>query len=409
MLWSPQQETALRQVNDWMKSGHEQVFHMFGYAGTGKTTMARHLAEGVSGRVLFGAFTGKAAYVLKSKGCEGATTIHSLIYHSRDKGKKSLVEMEQQLNTLISELAEEGLSPEKIEMNPRVKDLTKLVKAERENMKQPFFVLNQESEVRSAKLVIIDECSMVDAKMGEDLLSFGTKVLVLGDPAQLPPVGGAGYFTKNINPQIMLDEIHRQAEESPIIRMATEVRNERSLKVMDYGDGCEFIDGKVDPGLALRFDQILVGKNVTRFSTNKRVRTLKGITDPYPVIDDRLVCLNNNHDTGLLNGAIYSVLKVGGVMDSKVQLDILPEGKKFAQEVMAHEQYFLGEEPSWFEKREAECFDFGYALTVHKAQGSQWDSVLLFDESACFRQDRWKWLYTGITRAAEKLTVVKMQ
>jgi len=381
---------------------------MFGYAGTGKTTMARHLAEGVNGRVLFGAYTGKAAYVLKSKGCEGATTIHSLIYHSRDKGKKSLVEMEQQLNTLISELAEEGLSPEKIEMNPRVRDLTKMVKAERENMKQPFFVLNQESEVRSAKLVIIDECSMVDAKMGEDLLSFRTKVLVLGDPAQLPPVGGAGYFTKNINPQIMLDEIHRQAQESPIIRMATEVRNERSLKVMNYGDGCEFIDGKVDPELALRFDQILVGKNVTRFSTNKRVRTLKGITDPYPVIDDRLVCLNNNHDTGLLNGAIYSVLNVGGIMDSKVQLDILPEGKKFAQEVMAHEQYFLGDEPSWFEKREAECFDFGYALTVHKAQGSQWDSVLLFDESSCFRQDRWKWLYTGITRAAEKLTVVKM-
>ena len=95
-------------------------------------------------------------------------------------------------------------------------------------------------------------------------------------------------------------------------------------------------------------------------------------------------------------------------MDCKVQLDILPEGKKFAQEVMAHEQYFLGEEPSWFEKREAECFDFGYALTVHKAQGSQWDGVLLFDESFCFRQDRWKWLYTGITRAAEKLTVVKM-
>jgi exodeoxyribonuclease-5 len=316
--------------------------------------------------------------------------------------------MEQQLNTLISELAEEGLSPEKIEMNPRVRDLTKMVKAERENMKQPFFILNQESEVRSAKLVIIDECSMVDAKMGEDLLSFGTKVLVLGDPAQLPPVGGAGYFTKNINPQIMLDEIHRQAEESPIIRMATEVRNERRLQVMDYGDGCEFIDGKVDPELALRFDQILVGKNATRFSTNKRVRTLKGITDPYPVIDDRLVCLNNNHDTGLLNGAIYSVLKVGGVMDSKVQLDILPEGKKFAQEVMAHEQYFLGEEPLWFEKREAECFDFGYALTVHKAQGSQWDNVLLFDESFCFRQDRWKWLYTGITRAAEKLTVVKM-
>lgn len=408
MRWSPQQDDALKQVNDWLQSGEEQVFHLFGYAGTGKTTLARHLAEGVKGTVLFAAFTGKAAYVLQTKGCVGATTIHSLIYHSRDKGKAQLVDMEKQLQALISELMAEGIDPEK---NDRVKELTKMVEQERESLKQPFFVLNPDSEVKHAKLVIIDECSMVDARMGADLLSFGTKVLVLGDPAQLPPVGGAGYFTENVRPNVMLEEIHRQAEESPIIRMATQVRLEQPLSLGEWGDDCKVLSGeRIAPDLALSFDQILVGKNKTRFATNKRVRTLKGIEDPYPVQGDRLVCLRNDHDAGLLNGAIFSVVSVGGVMDEKVLMDIVPEGSNFAQEVMAHEHYFMGkgDDLPWFERKEAQEFDYGYALTVHKAQGSQWDSVLLFDESYVFRKDRWRWLYTGITRAAEKLTVVRM-
>lgn len=409
MRWSPQQDDALSQVKNWLRDGSEQVFHLFGYAGTGKTTLAKHLAEGVKGIVVFAAFTGKAAYVLQTKGCVGATTIHSLIYHSRDKGKASLVDMEKQLQSLLNELLDED-HPEP-EKHPKVKDLQKMIDQERESLKQPFFVLNPESEVRKAQLIIIDECSMVDARMGADLLSFGVKVLVLGDPAQLPPIGGAGYFTENVRPNVMLEEIHRQAEESPIIRMATQVRKEQPLSLGDFGNDCRVIAGeKIDPQEALAFDQILVGKNKTRFATNRRVRTLKGIQDSYPVIGDRLVCLRNDHDAGLLNGAIFTVSSLYGVMDQKVGMDIVPENTNFAQSVMAHEHYFLGkgEDLPWFERKEAQEFDYGYALTVHKSQGSQWNSVLLFDESNSFRKDKWRWLYTGITRAAERLTVVKM-
>lgn len=408
MRWSLQQNNALSAVRDWLHNSDKQVFHLFGYAGTGKTTLAKHIAEGVPGPVFFAAFTGKAAYVLQSKGCEGARTIHSLIYHSRDKGKAQLLEMEIQLQKLIDELTEEK---EDFAENPCVKSLTKMIEKERESLKRPFFVLNPESEIREAELVIIDECSMVDARMGADLLSFGVKVLVLGDPAQLPPVAGTGYFTENVQPNVMLEEIHRQAEESPIIRMATQVRNKRSLSLGELEDDCRVISGeKIDPDHALAFDQILVGKNKTRFATNKRVRTLKGYDDPYPVIGDRLVCLRNDHEAGLLNGAIFNVSAISGVMDYKVMLDVVPENEKFAQSVMAHEHYFLGRgnDLQWYERKEAQEFDYGYALTVHKAQGSQWDSVLLFDESYCFRKDKWRWLYTGITRAAEKLTVVKM-
>lgn len=407
MLFSPKQDSALKQVNEWLKNGKEQVFHLFGYAGTGKTTLAKYLAEGVDGNVIFAAFTGKAAYVLKTKGCP-AQTIHSLIYHSRDKGKKKLEELEKDLQDLINQLTEWN---EDHTVNKKVIELNDMIHKEREGLKQPFFILNQDSEIRKAKLVVIDECSMVDAKMGEDLLSFGVKVLVLGDPAQLPPIMGAGYFTENVKPNIMLDEIHRQAQESPIIRMATDVRNEKVLNLGDYGNDCRVIsnDIRLEPEEVLKFNQILVGRNATRFTVNSRVRVLNKFEDPYPVVGDKLVCLRNDHNAGLLNGAIYTVSSIAGIMDEKVVMDILPENGDFTQEVVAHEQHFLGKgnEIAFYEKKDAQEFDYGYALTVHKAQGSQWDNVLLFDESSCFKKDRWRWLYTGITRAAEKLTILR--
>lgn len=410
MQWSPQQEAALDSVGRWLKTGNDQVFHLFGYAGTGKTTLAKHLAEGMNGNVLFGAFTGKAASVLQEKGCHGAATIHSLIYHSRDKGKAHLRDMEKQLQTLMSELSAEGNSDDEIAAHKRVVDLRKLIKEEQEALKEPFFVLNSESDVRQADLVVIDECSMVDGKMGEDLLSFGKKVLVLGDPAQLPPVKGAGYFTEGVKPDVMLDEIHRQAEESPIIRMATEIRNERGLDLGDYGDGCRVVaEGTIKAGEAKEFGQILVGKNATRMSTNRRMRDLLGRSGPLPEPGDKIVCRRNDNDMGLLNGVLYEVVAVHGHMDAKVNMDVRPIGEAFSTDVMAHEQSFLTnkEDIPFYELRDAQVFEYGYVVTVHVAQGSQWDSVLLFDESYCFRKDRWRWLYTGITRAAKKVTVVR--
>ena len=102
------------------------------------------------------------------------------------------------------------------------------MEAERKRLAQPAFTLNQFSPVKDAGLVVIDECSMVDDRMGQDLLSFGTKVLVLGDPAQLPPVRGSGFFTDTETPDVMLTEIHRQAKDNPIIAMATKVRNKEA-------------------------------------------------------------------------------------------------------------------------------------------------------------------------------------
>ncbi len=140
MLFSPQQDAALVAVADWLKAGSPQIFRLFGYAGTGKTTLARHIAEDIDGDVLFAAFTGKAAQVLRSAGAENARTIHSLIY--RPRGEET-VEDEDKGTTTVS----------------------------------PMFSLNRASPVGKAALVIVDECSMVDEELGRDLLSFGTPLL----------------------------------------------------------------------------------------------------------------------------------------------------------------------------------------------------------------------------------------
>jgi len=414
MKFDPKQDAALKAVNDWYNFGDKQVFHFFGYAGTGKTTLAKHIAEGIGGNVKFAAYTGKAAHVLQTKGCENASTIHSLIYRSRDKSKSRLEDLQKELAELLVSL--QDMDEEYIFNHPIVRRLKIDIQDEIQNVNQPMFILNKESEVKDLDMLVIDECSMVDAQMGQDLLSFGTPVLVLGDPAQLPPVGSAGYFTENVTPDVMLDEIHRQAKESPVLRMATDVREGRGLTIGDWGDG-SFVHPygtKLPQEEVMAFDQLLVGKNRTRHAMNKRMRQFLNYNDEYPVVSDRLVCLRNNTELGLLNGALFDVTSVDGVMDGKVHMTVrsTDDPTKGDVDVGALEQHFLGRSEElntqYWLRNEGQEFDFGYALTVHKSQGSQWNSVAVFDESWGRKKDRQRWLYTAITRAAEKVTVVDM-
>lgn len=409
MKWSTEQDAALKSVDQWIREGDQQVYRLFGFAGTGKTTLARHLAGGVDGDVLFCAFTGKAAHVLRQKGCHGASTIHSLIYTGRDKSRQKLKELESNLVELMAELGAEGLDAEEIDQHQRVSDIRVLIEQERLELSRPAFSLNQDSDLRDASLAVVDEVSMVDGRLGEDLLSFGTKVLVLGDPAQLPPVAGAGFFTENVQPDFMLQDIHRQAKDNPIIAMATRVRQGERLDLGNYGES-RVVDGdKIGPEDALAADQVLVGRNRTRHASNRRMRSLKGFEGVLPEQGDRLVCLRNNHELGLLNGAIWKAQDMEQLDEDQILLAASSEDDYPDVEVTAWAHHFQGrgDDLPWWNAKKAEEFDYGYALTVHKSQGSQWDDVLLFDEAYCFREHRDRWLYTGITRAAEKLTVVR--
>ena len=362
MEFSSEQIAALARVRAWLADPDRQpVFRLFGYAGTGKTTLARALAADHPATA-FGAFTGKAAAVMRAKGCDEATTIHGLIYR-------------------------------------RVAD---------DVSHRPIFVRNDDGPAARATLIIIDECSMVDARLGHDLLSFRRPVLVLGDPEQLPPIEGAGFFTA-AKPDILLTEVHRQSAGSPVLDLASRVRAGARLHVGQHGDSRVIQSRALDLDTVLGADQILVGRNETRVSTNARVRELLGRHGVLPVKGDKLVCLRNNHQRGFLNGDIWFV---DAVLEPEaadvVRLAIRPETIHETEIVDVHCSHFSGGRysPTPAQRRELADFTYGYALTVHKAQGSQWASVLLFDESEMFRNDARRHLYTGLTRAAERITVV---
>ena len=297
--WSPEQAAALDKVGRWLQSGEPQVFRLFGYAGVGKTTLARHVAEGARGEAVFAAFTGKAALVLRSKGCAGASTIHSLIYRASED--------------------EDGA---------------------------PTFTLNHDGPASRAGLIVIDECSMVDEELARDLLSFGKPILVLGDPAQLPPVKGGGFFTEG-EPDVMLTEIHRQAEDNPIIRLSQIVRAGGEIGTASMArPGSSGATRSTRPQV-LGADQVLVGLNRTRRPTISASASCNGSTEPLPVAGDKLVCLRNDRTKGLINGGLWRVEALGGMRKDFVKHDGALGGRRRAArsvKVAVQKAFFEGRE-----------------------------------------------------------------
>ena len=399
MIWSPQQSQALSAVSHWLKNWKtlgKPFFTLAGYAGTGKTTLARHLTADVSGEVFYASYTGKAAHVLRRTGLENASTIHKLIYLPRFKCCQKLVDLQAKRALLARSVGKE-VELAKVELS---------IAKEQDNLKRLDFTLNQDSPLWRAALVVIDEYSMVDEQTGADLLSFGCPVLALGDPGQLPPVQGTRFFRDK--PDVLLTEIHRQAADNPIIRMSRDVREGKALLPGQYGESRvvrqrDIPDAEL-ASLVLASDQVLVGLNDTRRQFNKYVRTMLGRADHRPVVGDKLVCLRNNPRDGLLNGQIWTVSSAAG--EDCLRLRLRGEDGELVS-CAAHPEHFAGTtnhiDPRT--RMNANEFDYGYALTVHKSQGSQWDSVLLLDEWRS--SNRRQWLYTGITRAAKSITIVQ--
>lgn len=408
MKWTTQQERALDAAGRWLTEG-DGPFRLFGYAGTGKTTLAKHLAAGVSGEVLYAAFTGKAAHVMRQSGCHNATTLHSLLYKPKEKSKARLLALRdkiERVETQIRQAQANCADPGSLEKT--LERLKKELHQENQEAKQPMFQLNPDSPIGGASLLVVDEVSMVPEGMAHDILSFGTPVLCLGDPAQLPPVKGAGYFTKGA-PDVMLTDVQRQARDNPILDLATRVRQREKIPAGQYGDSLVIDRDDFDRGAVHHEAMILVGKNKTRRRANEFYRGLRIEEASSGILcrRDRLVCLRNNHDEGLLNGALFTVEKVLDSDETEDTIDAIVRGDDGLDAyVSMHQAVLRGEELDYWVRKDAEEFDYGYALTVHKSQGSQWPEVVLIDESDVFRQDKSKWLYTGVTRAAEKITVV---
>lgn len=381
---TPAQQKAVDLASSRLRAG-APLTTIFGVAGTGKSLVASRIAERLgSGQVAFVAPTGKAALVLRKKGVP-ATTVHSLIYWPVGASRATLERLQKELDKARTEKERETLSA-------RIAELIDLLASPKFILKQPEELGDERGPDRPTAIVL-DEASMVSGQMLEDLMSFGIPVLALGDPAQLPPVkatsplSGAGY-----RPTILLNEMHRFALESPINYFATQVR-ERGPRGVDSwrdGSGLNLVDSfTLDADgteTLLDYDQVLCGRNGTRMRLNASMRAVLGF--PPDELDDvdRMVALRNEPKWDLINGEQYTV-------DELVRVNGVPESALMQLEGVA----------------QIPLFGFAYAITTHKAQGSEWGRIVIFDESAVFGRDATKWLYTAITRAVDEAVVLRMR
>ncbi|MBC3540641.1 ATP-dependent RecD-like DNA helicase [Rufibacter sediminis] len=341
-----QQQEAFDRIMAWHKTD-AQEFALAGYAGTGKTTLAKRIAQEF-GNVIFCAYTGKAAQVLRDKGCGNAGTIHGYLYRLQ---------------------GEEG--------------------------KEPVFGLNEESAMRYADLVIVDEYSFLNAEIIQDLRTICDKILYLGDPFQLPPVNGQCI----IEPDFFIDEIHRQALESPIIRYATMIRNGDMIRYCDEGEFRYLKNGSLSMDDFMKADQFIVGRNDTRIRFNRRARMIKGFEAVLPVKGDKMICLKNNPRNAVFNGMIDYAAS-----DAEI-IDYLCYGIDMKE--LGHLNVIRDNERHDFRQhRRLNMFDFAYAITCHKSQGSEFNDVIIYKEPIGRDiTDRRKWLYTAVTRGKNRVTL----
>lgn len=353
-----EQEQALSIIRHWVNNPTlPKEFKLGGYAGTGKTTLLKFLIQDLhkQHRLVVCAFTGKAVSVLERKGIS-AQTIHSLIYNT--------IENEDHTLSFVKKYKLDG---------------------------QP-------------SLIIVDEGSMLSTELYNDLRSYNTKLLFVGDPGQLEPVGDNPNLMAK--PDFVLSKIHRQAESSPIITLATQVRTGGNL-LLQQAEGLVVCRKKLTEGMSKEYTQIICAKNKTRTSLNEGIRKSRMLPIGRVVEDEKIIVLRNNPAFGVFNGMILFI-------------DTILQERATSWIVNAHDE--IGKAfkslPIWRAPYEREITkqeripkdyvytDYAYAITCHKSQGSEWDSVLLIDEY--MPPNVWsmaRWRYTGITRAQTKLMV----
>lgn len=346
MLTEEQQKIADKITTDVRR---KDVQTLSGFAGTGKTTIVRYLLDRLP-RFAVCAFTGKAAHVLREKGVGSAATIHSLIY--------------------VPEPQEDGS------------------------------VLFFKRDMVDHDGFIVDESSMVNAEMDRDLRSFGLPVIYVGDHGQLEPVGpNPGVMLK---PDYVLETVHRNAGE--IAHFAEWIRLGKNPDHFPTEGKVTIIPASrhraaLESGNMLsNADQVICAFNATRQDVNRRVRAFRGLEGTVQV-GDRVMCLRNNKKLGLFNGmqGVVTRHRRGNVFDISTEIAVFEKvhyhPDVFGSERLSPDLDLKGDNP----------FDFCYCITAHKAQGGEFDSVLVL-EQVCKHWDHRKWSYTAASRAKRQLT-----
>ena len=362
-----------------------------GYAGSGKSTLVKFIVSALNvdeDEIVYACFTGKACNVLQQKGNKNVSTLHRLLYEHFPRADGTF-------------------------FRKPVEDI-------------PY------------SIVVVDEVSMASKELIDQLFKYDVYVLALGDPFQLPPINPADDNHLLDKPHVFLDEIHRQAQESEIIRISMDIRAQKPLEKFN-GNDVKILTGEhlVD-GMYTWADQILCAKNETRIAINNQMREMLG-REGDPKDGDKVICLRNEWGTfdsngdPLVNGTIgylqnnysrllrYPYFINGGGSFEVITSDIITEtGSKFSELSLdkrlilegkagldTKTKWLLGKNPKtqWMVPME---FTYGYAITVHKAQGSSWDKVLIMEENFPFgKEEHARWLYTALTRAAQKCVIIK--
>lgn len=341
-----EQKDVVRKIVKGIKTGNEQVQTLGGYAGTGKTTITTTLHKFFPNFATC-AFTGKAASVMRSKGMEGAATIHSTIYY-----------------------------PLKDENNKTVFSL------------KPKNMLGFDG-------FLVDEASMVGKEEHSGLLSFGVPIVFIGDHGQLEPVGSDVNVMED--PMYKLEQIHRNAGE--IAYFAEHIRKGGNVRKFNTSGKVQVAEAKdATDDIITNTDQIICAFNSTRKGVNNNVRRLNGRNGGVEE-NDRIICLRNNKADRVFNGMHANVHSVD-LKRKKITID-LDDGERMWDLPFAPEQ-FDSEATLTDVDRAINLFDFGYCITAHKSQGSEWDNLIVY-EQVCKKWDHSRWAYTAASRAKSGL------
>lgn len=394
IIYTDGQMQLFRDAREWWYGPKTEPYVYSGKAGTGKTTVAKKLIKifGLAlSEVMCVALSGKAVTLLASKGLY-ARTIHSLIY-----------------NTGYEIIKDDNGNPI---LDDRGEPKTKFVFKLRNELNR--FWRNK------LKLIIVDELSMVNDNIMKDLMSFKVPIIGMGDLNQLPPVYGISSYM--LKPNFILTQVMRQEEDSPIIKIANSILDYRPLVFGDYGNDCHITDSiPMDVSLLRDYDVILTSTNSSRDLINDYIRkNVIHLASPLPMYGDKIICRQNdwhNQSDGmfLTNGTI-------GIIDMVYE----EEAKKKSMSISFKPDYGMEsramfktnldinyiaapylERKSWgIGSRDTVKFEYGYAITVHLSQGSQYNRVLYFDEPFGGGREMTKHLrYTAVTRAIDSITI----
>lgn len=374
-MLTERQREGVRRIKHWFRKGTKQMFILAGYAGTGKSYLTNFAIDELGLRkdeVVFCTFTGKASLVLMKyhDGKTNVGTIHKTIYDVKEDKRTGEI----------------------------------------------YFILKD--SLPGVKLVVVDEISMVNQDLLDDLSSFGIPILGIGDHGQLPPIGKKTNVLSN--PDYILTEIMRQAENNPIIYLSMMAREGKEIRPGKYGNEVivlSKLDNRVNVDLMLRADQVICGYNSTRIEFNQYLREAKGFQSDLPEYGDKVIFLENNWSRWLdgyniVNGMIGYVRNEPRVFyhhEAKMRVVELCVQPDFLDGVFENiyvpVEDFYGQKidlKGW-QRKYVDRMTFGDVITCHKAQGSQWDKVFIWNEP--FGDEPWRWTYTAITRAKERLVL----